>query len=908
LPGTANYFLGSDPAKWHTHVPTYAKVKYAGIYPGIDLVYYGKQGRLEYDFVVAPAADPKPVRLHFGGTEGLKLSSEGDLIVRAKHGEIAFHKPGVYQMKDGQRQPVEGRFRLLANNNVGFVVGRYDHSRELVIDPSLVYSTYLGNITGPGGAYGSAIAVDSAGDAYVTGTANSGFSVTSGSFQTVDPAGYVAAFITKFNPSGTALVYSTYLGDNTGGPGGATSANAIAVDSEGDAYVTGATAAYFPTTSGAYQTVYKGAASGTTNAFVTKLNSEGSALIYSTYLGGEGLVNYGGDTGYGITFDASGNAYITGGTYSSDFPVTGNAFQKANKAAKGGSNAFVAKLNPTGSSLVYSTYLGGTKSDQARAIAIDDYGFAFVTGAAFSEDFPVTANAFQKVNNGYAVGVSNAFVAKLTSSGSALDYSTYLGGNGSYNGPRKGDSGAGIAIDVSGNAYITGSAGSTDFPVTSGALQKTNKGAGGDATNAFVTKLNPAGAALVYSTYLGGTYPSRQSGGDTGAGIAVDTAGDAYVTGSTGADNFPITSNAYQSSDFAAFGISNAFVTELNPAGSALIYSTYLGGSWTDEGRGIAVSANRNIYVTGSTTSLDFPLSDPLQSFNDTSESYPGTPVAFVSRIAFPTSASSITLNIDGPNPPEAGTSIFLVATVSPESHPAGWVRFAAGTNQLYENFTSSGGNTTSANFTLPEGKQTIVATYSGDDNYAQSSTTLTVRPYGGATSMAAVSGSGQSGDYGHPFAKPLVVIATDSEGDPVPGVSVSWQGSGLTFSTTNTTTGANGEASVTVTPTSVGALTAQAVGAGTVPFTLTAVKAPLTVTATSIEVAYGQPIPALTYNVTGFVNGDKSSVVTGAPTETTTAKKGSPVGTYPIVLGQGTLAATNYSFTLVNGTVKITE
>jgi hypothetical protein len=369
LPGMANYFIGRDPAKWHADVPTYSKVKYAGVYPGIDLVYYGNQRQLEYDFVVAPGADPKQVRLHFAGAEKLKLNSDGDLMVIAKNGEIAFHKPVVYQLRSehleagqrvgesaGQRELVDGKFTLLANNVVGFKLGSYDMSRAVVIDPTLAYSTYLGGTGnlftgGGGGDWGTGIAVDAGGNAYVTGVASSrDFPVTSEAFQTVNQSGDTStdAFITKLNPSGSALVYSTYLG----GQGG------------------------------------------------------GSFNCPWTYEAG--------GYGTGIAVDAAGNAYVTGCTTSKDFPVTPEAFQKTNP--NGYQSGFVTKLNPSGSALSYSTYVAAT---YPYGIALDSSGNAYVTGAAY-EGFPTTPDAFQTVSHASANYNSNAFVTKLNSSGTAL--------------------------------------------------------------------------------------------------------------------------------------------------------------------------------------------------------------------------------------------------------------------------------------------------------------------------------------------------------------------------------------------------------------------------------------------------------------------------------------------------------
>jgi len=585
-PGTANYFLGKDSAKWLTKVPTYAKVHYRDVYPGIDLVYYGSQRQLEYDFVVAPGADPKKIVLGFKGADRLEIDAKGELVLRAAGGDIRQHKPIIYQNIDGSRREISGGYVRKGANRVGFQVAAYDRSRPLVIDPVLSYSTFLGG-SGFNGGFG--IAVDADGNAYVVGWTNSSnFPTTAGAFQTIFGGGTSTSydtFVTKLNPTGSALVYSTYLGGSASDAG-----RKIAVDAAGNAYVVGQTlSSNFPTTAGAFQTSFGG---GYSDAFLTKLSPTGSALVYSTYLGGTGE-----DDGSGISVDADGNAYVAGFTQSADFPATAGAFQTTFGGGYG--DAFVTKLDPTGSALVYSTYLGGTDSDAAGnpGLAVDASGNAYVTSETTSTDFPTTAGAFQTTLSGY----QNAFVTKLDPTGSALVYSTYLGGSIT-------DSTRAIAVDADGNAYVTGVTTSTDFPMTARAFQTSF---GGGRNDAFVVKLNTAGSSLVYSTYLGG------SGKDSGSAIAVDTAGNAFVTGTTNSSDFPTTITAFQTSfgggtnEVFSWDIGgDAFVTKLNADGSALVYSTYLGGSENEHGYGIALDAqaNPNAYVTGSTSSYwNFP-------------------------------------------------------------------------------------------------------------------------------------------------------------------------------------------------------------------------------------------------------------------------------------------------------------
>ena len=577
-PGISNYFIGNDPSKWRTNIPNFGRVALRGVYPGIDLIFYGSEGRLEYDWAVAPGADPKQIRVRWVGVGEVTSDTRGDLVLSAS---LIQHKPVILQ--EGKR--IEGGY-LVRGRDVGFELAKYDPAKPLVIDPVLTYSTYLG---GSGNDQGQGIAVDGFGNAYVTGTTNSTDFPAAGSRQT--NASTWTAFVTKINSVGSALVYSTYLG-GTGGDSG----NSIAVDSSGNAYLTGQTfSSDFPTAN-ALQNSHGG---GLLDAFVTKLNAGGAALVYSTYLGGDRN-----DVGTSIAVDSSGSAYVTGQTISPNFPTT-NPLQPING---GSSDAFVTKINAEGSAYVYSTYVGGSADDFGIGIAVDSSGNAYVTGSTYSLDFP-TINPLQASNEGGTFW-GNGFVTKINPAGSALVYSTYLGGSG-------GDAGSGIAIDGSGNAYVTGLTRSTDFPT-----QLPIQGSFGGALDAFVTKINAAGSALVYSTYLGGT------GNDQGHGIAVDGSGNAYVTGTTSSTNFPTTSPLQASNNAGSADVGDVFVTKINAAGSALVYSTYLGGSADDFGIGIAVDSLTNAYVTGYTGSANFPTNNPLRPNN------PGD--AFVLSISAP--------------------------------------------------------------------------------------------------------------------------------------------------------------------------------------------------------------------------------------------------------------------------------
>lgn len=561
----SNYFIGNDPAKWCTHIANYGKVFYQNLYPGIDAAFYGNPQQLEYDILVAPGSNPQTVRLHIEGAKKLFLDESGGLHILANNEqEIQMQKPVVYQTIENQKVFIDGQFALLAHNEIGFAVGPYDKTKQLVIDPVLTYSTYLG---GSSDDEGFGIDIDEEGHAYVTGSTASFNFPTEDAFQPI-LAGPQNAFVTKLNRKGKGLVYSTYLGGN-----GIEEGHGVVVDKKGNAYVTGhTTSTNFP-----LKHAFQPFLAGSQNAFITKLNSKGTKLIYSTYLGGSGT-----DSGRGIAIDKKGRAYITGDTSSPNFP-TKHAFQAF---LAGASNGFVTKLNAKGTALIYSTYIGGSGKEQPHGIALDKKNHAYIVGQTNSTNYPVTPGAFQTQLG----GERDAFVTKFSRDGTFLIYSTYLGGSSV-------DEGFGIAVDREGSAYVTGFTGSTNFPVTPGAFQTTLAG----NQNAFVTKFNPKGSKLVYSTFLGGSTTDL----DIGRSVAIDKKGNAYITGFTTSTNFPVTPNAFQA--FLA-GVQNAFVTKLNAKGSRLIYSTYLGGNNTDIGRHIVVDKKGNAYITGATNSTNFPV------------------------------------------------------------------------------------------------------------------------------------------------------------------------------------------------------------------------------------------------------------------------------------------------------------
>ncbi|EGV15882.1 DUF7948 domain-containing protein [Thiocapsa marina] len=582
LGGHSNYLLGNDPGKWRTAIPHYGRVKVSQLYPGIDLVLYGNPQHLEYDFLVAPGADPGQIRLSLRGAEGLRINDRGDLVLTVPGGEIVQKAPSIYQEIEGERKPVAGGYRLLSADSgklggdvtgasklafvpdtparIGFHLAAYDPNEPLVIDPVLAYSTYLGGSDWM--EYGEEIAVDDAGDAYVTGYT---FSADFPAVNAVYPhsSGSTDVFLVKLNATGETLVFSTYIGGNDFDFGAD-----VAIDSAGNAYLTGHTRSPdFPTFNALYPKL-----AGEDDAFVFKLNAAGDSVIYSTYLGGGRW-----DEGAAITADDAGNAYVTGNTSSWEFPTV-NAFDPN---LSGWRNAFVTKLTAAGDALAYSTHLGGSDGDSGWGIAVDLAGSAYVTGITHSEDFPTVNALYPSLTGNYDV-----FLFKFNPAGNAGHYSTFLGGS-DY------DDVYGIAVDGAGNAYVTGLTESSDFP-TVNALYPIHLG----KYDAFLFKLNATGDSIIYSTYLGG----RED--DAGYGIALDGAGNAYVAGATFSSDFPTVDAPYPN----PLGDADAFVLMLNAAGNALDYSTYLGGSRFDCGcGGIAVDSSGNAYITGDTYSEDFP-------------------------------------------------------------------------------------------------------------------------------------------------------------------------------------------------------------------------------------------------------------------------------------------------------------
>lgn len=615
-PGRVNYFIGKDPSKWHTNLPTYGKVRYKNIYSGIDLVYYGNQQQLEYDFAVAPGADPRQIQFEIKGASQINLDQQGELVLNVDGATLHFKNPIVYQESDGHRVPVVGGYAIKDSSHIGFQISDFDSSMPLVIDPVLVYSTYLG---GSGTDQPTGIAVDSSGDVYIAGyTDSTDFPLAAlGSL----PSNTDHVFVSKLDASGSNLIYSDYIGGNNDDY-----AVGLALDSANEVYVTGATqSSNFPVVN-AYQSQQPGPYTG----FLTKISADGSELLYSTYLGGN---NY--DQPAGIAIDGSGEVLVAGYTQSQNFPVI-NAYQSTALANQGGiygTYGFLTKFSADDSSLVYSTYFAGNTNIEEggccwvspysaiNTVVADVNGNAYVAGTTNTYNFPVTAGSFS-TSNTTSQNANVGFVSKFNSAG-AVDYSTYFYGSAGYP-----VSIAAIAVDQSGSAYITGSAYSDPtFPLTSTSIcDPANYGLA--CSYAFATKFNPAASALTYSTFLGPyNYATPQA-------IALDANEDAYVLASSSSSSFTEVNGieAYAGQD-------DVLLVEINPGGTAQTFATYIGGSADDEPAGIALDSNGDMFVAGSTDSQDFPVTQGAYQ-----GLLPGNGNLFIAKIG-PESAASVSLN-----------------------------------------------------------------------------------------------------------------------------------------------------------------------------------------------------------------------------------------------------------------------
>ncbi|MEP6656127.1 MAG: SBBP repeat-containing protein [Betaproteobacteria bacterium] len=667
LPGRTHYLIESDAARHVRDVVNYAGVDYLSPEAGVDLRFYGSRDELEFDVIVAPGVDPRKVRLAMQGAQALRLSHEGSLIVRTASGDMSFRKPVAYQEIDGARRFVDASYQLARNDQVGFRVGQFDPAYPLVIDPVLSASTNLWGTVG-------GVALDAAKNIYVTGTIWTTDLPVAGGYQT-QLAGSYDAYVIKLNPTGTGVIYTTYLGARRATSGGV----GIGVDAAGSAYLTGTTTSTsFPITSGAYRS------SGST--FVTKLNAAGNALAYSTYVTAPVA---------SLAVDGAGNVYMTG--TATALVTTAGAFQPT----KAGTSApYVAKLAPTGTAMMYATYLGGSANDEGKGIAIDGSGNAYVVGTARSVNFPLQ-NPFRAGLG----GSSDAFVAKLNASGSALVYATYLGGSAD-------ERGLGIAVDATGQAYVTGWTTSFDFPVTPGVFQRTRGSRDSGFSIAFVAKLNSAGNALSYASYLGGdwclttgvfscfAFLGPDEGIDVGTSIAVDAAGFAYIGGYTSSVDLrqvdplaPIRLDGDQ--------MHMPLVARVTPNGSELVYASALGPNAQDaKVTQIIADGTGGAVAIGNVSGLFFPL---------TGSPVLGSGTGFVFKLglgAYPTTIKS------SANPAGPAQSIALTASVLNPA-PGAVVTFKDGTTTL--GAVGAAGGTATLNVTLPAGVHRVTATNSID-------------------------------------------------------------------------------------------------------------------------------------------------------------------------------------------------
>jgi Immunoglobulin I-set domain/Immunoglobulin domain/Beta-propeller repeat len=761
LPGKVNYLIGNDPGRWHTGVATFARVQVEQLYPGVNLVYYGDQRQLEYDFVIAPGTDPGVIRIHFNGVEKISIGNRGELHLAVGGGEIQQPAPVIYQLVHGMRQIVDGGYRLLDRQTVAFTVGPYDHNLPLVIDPVLYFSTYFG---GNSSDTAWSMALDTNGFIYIAGQTlstqksanNTAPFSTSNAFQIKFAGGSQVgdAFVAKFDSQGSNLIYLTYLGGSVDD-----AAYGIAVDGNGDAYIAGATdSPNFPIRNGIYTNI-SGVANphlGTypADVFVAKVDPGGSNLLYSTYLGGESA-----DAAYAIALDSSNNAYVTGFTYSTNFPTTLNALQKylaCPNTFSLNANAFVTEIGASGTSLVYSSYLGGTNFDTGRGIAIDSSNYVYVTGFTSSTNFPTT-NAVQQqfvsvilttnaaptnvvfitnVFNGYLLNGTNiltapfdGFVAKFTPSCAGFVYSTFLGGVNN-------DVPYQISVDALDNAYVTGSTVSTNFPNTITNLAGLGNGLANNTgvsapliTNAFLTQIMWSGtnAAIGWSTAFGGT----NFGIDIGYGVTVDPSGNVFVVGASSTTNFPAV-NTPGLLRMTNSGTSDAFVIAFTPNCSNILYSGYLGGSGNDYGYGIAVDAQTNVYLAGQTFSANFPTIFPFQS------SLNGTSDAFLAKIGWTVLPPEITTQPTNQLVETGVAATFNVtATGTP---PLSYQWQFQGTNLMWTNLVNGGPNlvsgATSATLTISSPQtnesgnyQVIVTNYAGSTTSSVAVLTVTDLP-----------------------------------------------------------------------------------------------------------------------------------------------------------------------------------
>ena len=599
LPGLSSYFAGRTARDWHTGIPQYDRVRYRDVYPGIDLVYYGNQGKLEYDLVLGPGADPSRIRLTYSGLKNLRLDKEGNLVLSTESGEIRQRRPLVYQEADGKRTAVAASYRLAGRGEVRLDVAAHDTRRRLTVDPVLEYGTFIG-ANGNGSATG--VKVDSAGNVYLAGSVPAAPVTAGAQFTSIGNA-----VVIKFSPSQDKILYWATLT-----PDGQTIASALDIDAAGNAYVCGSTSStQFPLMN-AFQSAH-----GTWSNFVSKLAPDGQSLVYSTYLSGSQL-----DYLNGIAVDASGNAFVTGQTTSKDFPTL-NALQP--RATFSWANALLAKFSPSGT-LLFSTFFGGSYVEGAAAIALDRQGYPVIAGMAQSSDFPFK-NPIQT-----QIGTEAAFAAKFTPDGQSVVFATALAGTWS--------SADSLAFDPQNNIWVGGWAGGNDMTLKNPIKTQ------GNGRSMFVSKLSADGSQLLYQSYFGGSVEEDLAAQQ---GMAVDSSGDLYLAGRTFSPDFPVKDSLiqFQKKPVAPGNPvqgANGFVTKLSPDGQSLIYSTLLAGTqYQDQVLALALDSAGAAWVTGNTGSSDFPTKNAYQSTLNGSGAFTTFLVELTDGTSAPQTGSSLT-------------------------------------------------------------------------------------------------------------------------------------------------------------------------------------------------------------------------------------------------------------------------
>lgn len=910
LPGTANYFIGNDPAKWHTAVATYKRVQYTGVYPGIDLVFYGNQRELEYDFVLAPNADPKQIALTFTGAHP-HVGPSGSLVLTLASGETRFHKPLVYQLDGDRKTTIDAHYEI-ANNKVSFALGAYDHSKELVIDPVLSYLTYLGGSANDDIA---GIAVDAAGSAYVVGTTSSLNFPTKNPYQNLSPAmvaypnsGDRSIFVTKFNATGTALVYSTYLGSN-----GNVLGTGIAVDPNGSAYVGGYTdTSGYPITAGAFQPICgaaqdaqqhrigacTGAGQGDSGGVLTKLSPSGTSLGYSTYLGGNdyNAIN-------AVAVNAAGEAYVTGLTNAfcanqgyqpfQCFPTTTGAAQPGTVVPGGGGTvnyAFFTKFNAAGTALIYSSLLGNTSPNQGTvnglAVAVDAADNGYIAGSTTSGSLLTTPGSFQpKINTAPGAFTANpAFVAKFDPTAQKLVYSTYLGeintnSNSIING---------IAVDAAGNAYVAGSTQSCSFPTTPGVYEPQAyypPGASTYCNAGFVSKLNPAGSALVYSTFVGDN-PGQNSNNNTYlASLALAPDGSVYVAGSESGYGIQTVNPVLAQTQFNLVG----YVAHLDATASTLLFATTIGGTTAcpEPAVGIAVDPAGNMYVAGVAQGCSTLPTTP-GAFQATS-SNPGGNIndGWVAKIA-PTIISTTTLAVSPANstPGQSVTLSAVVAGPSGSAIPSGTVNFLNGSTMLGSGALDATGKATYTTSALTPNTYSLTASYGGSSTYSASvsaAQALTISTIATTTALSIAPASAYTGQ-----SVTIAAKVTPSSGTAIPSGTITFMNGAATLSAVPLD--ATGKAVLTSSTLPAGVYAITALYSGDATFAASASAAGALTIAT--PVATSTTLSASATNVVSGASITFTAQVTPAagalvPTGTVTFNDGT------VVLGTGTLDAT---------------